>query len=197
MRRVIFSGLLTMMLVATWSATAQTDQQRELIAAQAAEVPAADGMLSDIVPDEGMEEPVATQDPAQGDGAEEPVPPALQIMDAVDVTLADFLWIARPLVVFADSPNNPSFQQQMRYIQEVADELLERDVVVIVDTDPAARSDPRLQLRPRGFSLVLLEKDGAVVQRKPSPWTGREIVHAIDRLPLRRQEMLERRPAGR
>lgn len=134
---------------------------------------------------------------AQGPAESEPLPPMLQILEAGNVTLDELLWIARPLVVFADSPNNPSFQQQMRYIADVADELLARDVVVIIDTDPAALSDPRLQLRPRGFSLVLLEKDGTVVQRKPTPWTGREITHAIDRLPLRRQEMLEARPSGR
>jgi hypothetical protein len=33
--------------------------------------------------------------------------------------------------------------------------------------------------------------------RKPQPWSVREITRAIDRFPLRRQEMLERRPSGR
>jgi hypothetical protein len=55
----------------------------------------------------------------------------------------------------------------------------------------------RPRLRPRGFSLVLMDKDGEVKRRNPAPWGVREITHAIDRFPLRRQEMLERRPAGR
>ena len=35
------------------------------------------------------------------------------------------------------------------------------------------------------------------VVRKPLPWDVREITAAIDKLPLRRQEVLERNPAGR
>ena len=124
-------------------------------------------------------------------------PEGLRIIEAGEVTIEEFLWEHRLLVVFADTPANPAFQQQMRQIEDVADGLLERDIVVIIDTDPAARSAARLRLRPRGFSLVLVERDGTVVQRKPQPWTGRAIIHAIDRLPLRRQEMLEERPSGR
>ena len=67
--------------------------------------------------------------------------------------------------------------------------LADRDVVILIDTDPAARSDVRTQLRPRGFSMVLLAKDGTVVLRKPSPWDVREIRRAIDKLPLRQDEI--------
>jgi hypothetical protein len=69
--------------------------------------------------------------------------------------------------------------------------------VVITDTDPEARSAVRQRLRPRGFSLVLMDKDGEVKRRAPAAWSMREIMHAIDRFPLRREEMLERNPAGR
>lgn len=116
---------------------------------------------------------------------------------AGDVTLAQFLWDRRPIVVFADTPNDPQFLRQMAAIEAGLAELEERDVVVITDTDPAARSDPRQRLRPRGFSLVLMDKDGGVKRRQPSPWSLREITHTIDRFPLRRQEMLERNPSGR
>jgi hypothetical protein len=113
------------------------------------------------------------------------------------VTLEEFLYLRRPIVVFADSPDHPQFIQQMRLLAADPAVLEERDVVVIVDTDPAARSAVRMRLRPRGFSLVLMEKDGTVALRKPAPWDLREIAAAIDKFPLRRQEMLERRPAGR
>jgi hypothetical protein len=33
--------------------------------------------------------------------------------------------------------------------------------------------------------------------RKPLPWDVREITAAIDKMPLRRTEILERNPAGR
>lgn len=126
-----------------------------------------------------------------------PAPRGFAPIDAREVRLADFLWVARPVVVFADSPADPLFARQLRYLEEGWAELAARDVVVIVDTDPAARSDARHRLRPRGFSLVFVDRDGDVKQRKPQPWTARELVHAIDRTPLRRQEMLEEAPAGR
>jgi hypothetical protein len=119
------------------------------------------------------------------------------VVSAQDVTLGDFLWRLRPVVIFADSPDDPLFRQQMRLIEADSGDLAERDVVVVTDTDPSARSAVRIALRPRGFSLVLMDKDGEVKLRKPRPWDVREITHAIDKFPLRRQEMLDQRPAGR
>ncbi len=123
--------------------------------------------------------------------------PAFGPVDAAGVTLDDFLWLKRPIVVFADTPNDPAFQRQMQRITADLGPLEERDVVILTDTDPAARTEVRQRLRPRGFSLVLMDKDGEVKRRNPAPWGVRDITHAIDRFPLRRQEMLEQRPAGR
>ncbi|MDO9526004.1 MAG: DUF4174 domain-containing protein [Gemmobacter sp.] len=116
---------------------------------------------------------------------------------AADVVLEDLKYISRPVVVFADSPDDPNFIRQMQLLARDTADLIERDVVVITDTDPAARTAIRLRLRPRGFSLVLMDKDLTAILRKPLPWNVREITHAIDKFPLRRQEMLEQRPAGR
>jgi hypothetical protein len=128
-----------------------------------------------------------------------PEPPAgpLALIDAQGVTMAEFLWLKRPVVVFADSANDPAFATQLEYLAQRPDQLAERDVVVIVDTNPAAMSIFRQKLRPRGFSLVLMDKDGGVEIRKPRPWDVREITRAIDKFPLARQEMLERFPSGR
>jgi len=123
--------------------------------------------------------------------------PAFGPIDAAGVTLNDFLWLKRPIVVFADTPNDPAFQRQMQRINADLAPLEERDVVIITDTDPAARTEVRQRLRPRGFSLVLMDKDGEVKRRNPAPWGVRDITHAIDRFPLRRQEMLQQRPSGR
>ncbi len=123
--------------------------------------------------------------------------PTVGPVPAAEVKLDHFVWLQRPVVVFADRPDDPQFLLQMSRINAGLDDLAERDVVVITDTDPAAAADARQRLRPRGFALVLMDKDGEVKRRVPSAWTVREITHAIDRFPLRRQEMLERRPAGR
>jgi hypothetical protein len=118
--------------------------------------------------------------------AEDTVLPVLQ---ANDVDLNDFLWVARPVVVFADSPNDPRFAEQVALLADRPDALAERDVVVIVDAERGSGSQPRAQLRPRGFMLVIMDKDGEVELRKPAPWDVREITRTIDKMPSRQQEL--------
>lgn len=103
--------------------------------------------------------------------------------------LNDFVWLKRPVVVFADSPNDPNFARQMELLRARRDDLAERDVVVLTDTDPSAKGPLRQKLRPRGFALVLLGKDGGVKLRKPKPWAVRELTRVIDKIPLRQQEI--------
>ncbi|MEL7166722.1 MAG: DUF4174 domain-containing protein [Pseudomonadota bacterium] len=111
-----------------------------------------------------------------------------------DVTdLEQFVWEKRPVIVFADSPNDPNFGLQMEYLEARADELAERDVVVLTDTDPRAAGPLREKLRPRGFMLVLIGKDGGVKLRKPFPWDVRELTRTIDKMPVRQREIRERR----
>jgi hypothetical protein len=107
-------------------------------------------------------------------------------MDEVD--LDALKWKKRPVVVFADSAADPAFVEQMSLLREREDALRERDVLVISDTDPSALSDLRKKLRPRGFMLAILSKEGQVILRKPFPWDVREITRSIDKQPLRKRE---------
>lgn len=116
---------------------------------------------------------------------------------AADVHPDELIWLKRPVVVFADSPFDPSFTRQMDFLAADRGELAERDVVIVTDTDPKTLSEWRRKLRPRGFSLVLMDKDGEAKLRKPLPWDLREIIRSIDKFPLVRQEALERHPSGR
>ena len=116
---------------------------------------------------------------------------------ADQVVMADLLYLKRAVVVFADSPNDPNYIRQLDLLTRDTADLVERDVIVITDTTPKPPSALRQQLRPRGFSLVVLDKDGQPELRKPLPWDTREITHAIDKFPSRRAEMLEQMPAGR
>ena len=108
------------------------------------------------------------------------------------MTLEEFQWVNRPIVVFADTPADPRYQQQIALLLDRLEELAERDVVIIVDTDPANASDIRTKLRPRGFQLTLIGKDGGVKLRKPLPWDVREISRVIDKMPMRQQEIRDR-----
>ena len=137
---------------------------------------------------------------AASQSSEETTVPAAEAFGpraAAEVVMADQLYLKRPVVVFADSPNDPNYLRQMELMAEDLPALDLRDVILVTDTDPAAMTEWRKKLRPRGFSLVLMDKDLAPVIRKPLPWEVREITRAIDKFPLRRQEMLERNPAGR
>jgi hypothetical protein len=130
--------------------------------------------------------------PAQADEA-----PAFAPVPAAEVVEADLLFLRRPVIIFADSPNDPAFIRQIELLARTYDELAARDVILITDTDPANPSALRKKLHPRGFSLVLMDKDWKPSIRKPLPWEGREIVNSIDKMPIARTEALERNPAGR
>ena len=104
------------------------------------------------------------------------------VMSADEVEPGDLTWRKRPLVVFADTPADPRYVEQMEYLRGRIEVLAARDVVVITDTDPEARSSWRQELRPRGFGLVLMDKNGDIYLRKPVPWAVREITRSIDKM---------------
>ena len=138
--------------------------------------------------------PLAAQD--QSEAAVESAAPSertLPIIDATTVELDDFLWTNRLVVVFADTPADPRFAEQMQLLQSRPFDLIERSVVVLTDTDPDAESSVRTALRPRGFQVTLIGKDGEVELRKPSPWSARELSRSIDKMPLRQQEVREQK----
>jgi Domain of unknown function (DUF4174) len=125
--------------------------------------------------------PVAAADVAASEAVAED-PDAFAPLDAAEVDLAAFKWQKRPIVVFADTPEDPLVTRQLALLEARWPELLKRDVVVIVDTDPAAKTAVRQKLRPRGFMMALIGKDGRVALRKPFPWDVRELSRTIDRM---------------
>jgi hypothetical protein len=137
------------------------------------------------------------------DGGDDTIPTAqvdegpLPFMDARDVDVRDFIWVNRIIVVMADTPNDPVFDRQLDALRERAQDFAERDAVVIFDAHPEDASPLRQVLRPRGFMMAIIDKDGEVKARRPALRSGRELMAVIDRFPTRRQEMLERLPAGR
>lgn len=124
----------------------------------------------------------------------ETVPPAPEDVLFSPATMGDlneFRWKKRPVLVFADSEEDPAFIEQMALLNARKEELIARDVIVLTDTDPNARSPLRLMMRPRGFMLVLIGKDGGNRLRKPFPWNVREISRSIDKMPMRQRELRE------
>jgi len=127
---------------------------------------------------------------AQDESDTPPTTPSVPTLGADrELDPEEFLWKNRLLVIFADSPGDPRFVEQMALINVRVEDLVDRDVIVLIDTDPAMQSDLREKYRPRGFMLVLIGKDGNVYLRKPRPWNVREISRSIDKMPIRREEL--------
>lgn len=112
-----------------------------------------------------------------------------RVFEATEINLDDFRWIARPVIIFGESPFDPVFQRQMDLLLDRVDELAERDVLLITDTNPDTLSAIRERLRPRSFMLAVIGKDGEIKLRKPAPWDVRELSRSIDKMPMRRQEL--------
>ena len=81
----------------------------------------------------------------------------------------------------------------MEFLSEDIRALQERDIIVLIDTDPNFSSSLRKKLRPHGFAFILIGKDGQVKLRKPSPWNIREIARVIDKMPIRQQEITRKK----
>jgi hypothetical protein len=110
-----------------------------------------------------------------------------------NTNIKGFEWAQRPIVIFANSNKDPNFISQMEFLSQDIKALKERDIVVLVDTNPSVPSALRKKLRPHGFAFILIGKDGQVKLRKPSPWNIREIARVIDKMPIRQQEITRKR----
>ena len=106
-----------------------------------------------------------------------------------NTNIKGFEWAQRPIVIFANSDKDPNFISQMEFLSQDIKALKERDIVVLIDTNPSMPSLLRKKLRPHGFAFILIGKDGQVKLRKPSPWNVREIARVIDKMPIRQQEI--------
>ena len=106
-----------------------------------------------------------------------------------DTDLSTYQWNHRPIVVFANSTEDVNYRRQIKMLELDTESLIDRDVIILTDTAPSDETPLRDALRPRGFALLLIGKDGQVKLRKPFPWSVRELSRAIDKMPMRRQEL--------
>jgi hypothetical protein len=118
------------------------------------------------------------------------------------VTLPELVNIARPLLIFAPSPNDPQLQIQLRRLHDNAQALSARNIVVIAIpynspsptsaqlTDSAAQSARRrFNIAPTDFAVILIGKDGGEKLRSSKPLTLDKLIDTIDAMPMRQQEM--------
>jgi hypothetical protein len=128
---------------------------------------------------------------------------ATSLAGDIDDLMQRFTWQHRVLLVFAPQADHAALRQQNEYLEQVTGGLLERDMVVLrsiagnqlsVDrapsTIPGAALNRRYAVANDQFRVILVGKDGTVKLEQFEPVTPETLFALIDRMPMRRQEML-------
>lgn len=119
---------------------------------------------------------------ATGSGLFHPLTPDTTNLDR-------YQWQNRPIIVFAPSEKDADYVQQMAMLDKSKAELADRDVIVLSDTSPADNGQLRLQLRPKGFEIILVGKDGGIKLREKTPLSSETLLATIDRMPMRKANL--------
>ncbi len=122
--------------------------------------------------------------------------------DHGDAPLAGYRWQYRVVLMFADSENVDLLRRQELMFKPVQSALAERDLVLITARDDdvividgkssllrAVSLRETYAVRPDGFTLLLIGKDGGVKLRSDKPVAAKELFALIDSMPMRQQEM--------
>jgi hypothetical protein len=116
--------------------------------------------------------------------------PLFDVLEPRRAELTALRWEVRPVLIFAPDDNDPNYQEQIRLLKDAEEELRERDILVLSDTDPDANGRLRSGLAVEGFEVFLVGKDGGVKLRESQPLTVETLIAKIDAMPMRRREML-------
>ena len=108
----------------------------------------------------------------------------------------------RPLLIFAENPNDPSLLAQLHMLKDVASGLNRRDVLLIaipyeapsptdvsLTTDASTAARRRFHVAPPDFTVILLGKDGGEKLRSTKPVSFTKLQEKIDSMPMRQEEM--------
>jgi hypothetical protein len=121
----------------------------------------------------------------------------------VDLDLDSLRWKNRVLVLFSPSESDPSFQSQKQGLASSADEVLERDLMVleIIEKGQSRAGNQllseksvqairkRLGVQAGTVQVWLIGKDGGVKLRSSEPVSMKDLFGLIDSMPMRQQEM--------
>lgn len=103
--------------------------------------------------------------------------------DTASSDLSSYAGHATLIVIFADSLDDPDFTAQLDILRPHAEYLAARDVVLLTDTSPSANGPLRQALRPRGFSLLLINSVGTLAQRRGTVTDSQRLIRQISQMP--------------
>lgn len=116
--------------------------------------------------------------------------------------LESYQWKNRVVLVFAPSPEDEQYQEQLEYLSN-ENEILERDLILfhVFGAQGGFAGETRLsdeestELRKTfnvgksDFAVVLVGKDGTEKRRWQKPVESSELFALIDEMPMRQAEM--------
>lgn len=117
--------------------------------------------------------------------------------------LSDYLWVSRPLLVFAPTDSDPRLVETVRRIEASRCDFADRDMVLglivadgastlggqAVGTEQARRLLSQFGIGANSFSAVLIGKDGGEKYRVNGVPDLASIYGVIDGMPMRQREM--------
>jgi hypothetical protein len=129
---------------------------------------------------------------------------------ASDIDLSDYQWKHRLLFIFAPSTADPAYLALEKHLARATLEREDRDMILfrVFENSPSRVSDRPLRpddgraLRRRfgieagRFTVVLVGKDGGVKSVAHQDADLESIFDLIDSMPMRRQEMRDKRSNG-
>jgi Domain of unknown function (DUF4174) len=113
----------------------------------------------------------------------------LSMIAVAGADLADYRWKNRVLVILAPSDNDPQLKEQRASAAASAAGFSERDLIVISEIGVEGPVHRKFGIRPSDFQVLLIGKDGRSTLHWPRPVSSEVIFSAIDRMPMRRDEI--------
>jgi Domain of unknown function (DUF4174) len=114
---------------------------------------------------------------------------------AANNPLAAYRWSARVVVASAETADDPALLRQRAIFGRLGAEAKARDLVLVEavgDSAGARALRQTLGIGRRGFTAVLVGKDGGAKLRASHPLDAAELFPVIDAMSMRRQEIRER-----
>lgn len=103
--------------------------------------------------------------------------------------LSVHLWEKRPVLVFADNSEDEAYYKQMKMLNSNSAALRDRDIVIFGDNIPSQNASLRKKYKPKGFTFILIGKDGGVKLRSSKSVSMSRLFAMIDAMPMRRREI--------
>ncbi|MBD3275231.1 MAG: DUF4174 domain-containing protein [Candidatus Marinimicrobia bacterium] len=123
--------------------------------------------------------------------------------EPMNISMDDFLWENRPILIFVESPENANYQALTQQIEQERAGIKDRDIVILhliskgqsflgdrpISKESARNIRQRFQPNSEVMTVVLVGKDGTEKARKTGLIDITTFFPIIDAMPMRQREM--------